>query len=788
MSSGGTAERLRDSAEREAERESEREVGRRRIRREDRPLITGDAEYTDDFVDPETVHMAVVRSQYGHADIESIDASAVEQQEGVLAVFTAEDLHESGAPGEVRIDGSLPAQKGTTFPLLADEKVRYAGEAIAIVIAEDRYVAANAAEDVEVRFDRRDAAVEIDEALAADAPVVHDEYDDNAAFDWEYGDHEATAEAFEAADHVASVEITNQRLIPNAMEPRSALADYDPDDGRVTMRLSTQVPHRARARIAEVLGLDESELRVIAPDVGGGFGSKGGAPYSEGPLVAWAAMQVQRPVKWIATRTEALQTDHHGRDMTAEAELAVDEDGTFRGLRVDARFNLGSYLVWGSTPASNFRTLICGQYDFPAVAGHSVGAFTNTTPIAPYRGAGRPEAIYVLERVVSQAAADLGMDPAELRRRNQIPPDAFPFESATGSMYDSGNYERALDKALEHLDYGTWRQRQSDLREEGRYVGIGLCCFVENTGSSPGRPELGRVRLREDGTVIAHCGTADHGQGHETTFSQVISDELGVPYDDIEIVEGDTDDLPEGVGTFGSRSAPVGASALVEAAQQVREQAAEIAGRHLETPPADLEFDDGVFTPEGDSEESITIQEVAALPHEGEGPRDLPDLEASSSYDPPNLAYSFGTHAAVVEVEPDSGEVEIHDYVAVDDCGTQFNPRIVEGQIMGGVAQGIGQALYEQAIYDDNGTLSSGSFQDYAMPKAMQIPDITVDETETPCPHNPTGAKGAGESGAIGAPPAVVNAAVDALRPFGVENLDMPLTAESVWTAIQDAQ
>jgi carbon-monoxide dehydrogenase large subunit len=787
MSSGGTAERLRDAEEQEAEREFDREVGRRRERREDRPLITGDAEYTDDFVDAETLHLAVVRSRFGHADVNGIDTSPAEQQEGVLAAFTAADLHESGAPAAVHVDGSLPEQKGTTFPLLAEEKVRYAGEAIAIVIAEDRYLAANAAEDVEVDFDRREAAVEIDESLSADAPVVHEEYDDNTAFDWEYGDQEATKEAFAEADHVASVEVTNQRVIPNAMEPRSALAEFDPDEEQVTMRLSTQVPHRARARIADVLGLEEDDLRVIAPDVGGGFGSKGGSPYAEGPLVAWASMQVGRPVKWVATRTEALQTDHHGRDMTAEAELAVDEDGSFRGLRVDAKFNIGSYLVWGSTPASNFRTLICGQYDFPAVDGHSVGALTNTTPIAPYRGAGRPEAIYVLERVVAEAADDLGMDPAELRRRNQIPSDAFPFESQTGAMYDSGNYQKALEKSLEHLEYDTWRQRQSELREEDRYVGIGVCCFVENTGSSPGRPELGRVRLKRDGTVVAHCGTSDHGQGHETTFSQVISDELGVPYEEIEIVEGDTDDLPEGVGTFGSRSAPVGASALVEAAEQVREQAAEIAGRHLETPPADLVFEDGVFTAE-DGKKSVTIQEVGAIAHGQDKARDVPDLEASSSYDPPNLAYSFGTHTAVVEVDPTSGEVEILDYVAVDDCGTQFNPRIVEGQIMGGVAQGIGQALYEQAVYDSNGTLSSGSLQDYAMPKSTQIPDITVDETETPCPHNPTGAKGAGESGAIGAPPAVVNAAVDALRPFGVDDLDMPMTAESVWQTVKHAE
>lgn len=444
----------------------------------------------------------------------------------------------------------------------------------------------------------------------------------------------------------------------------------------------------------------------------------------------------------------------------------------------------------GTDPAGNFHSLLVGQYDIPAIGGHLQGAFTNKTPIAPYRGAGRPESIYVIERLMNRAAAELDIDPVELRRRNLIPSDTFPFESPTGAVYDSGNYERALDKALDMVDYEDVRERQAELREEGRHLGIGFGCFVENTGTGPGMPETGKVTLGRSGEVVAHAGTHDHGQGHGTTFAQLISEELGVDYDDVEIHEGDTDDLPTGTGTFGSRSAPVGGSALSEAAAEVREQARRLAAHHLEAAREDVAFDDGEFHVAGAPARSVTIQEVAELSYTGEDlPEDLSDgLDAMETYDPENEAYAFGAHVAVVEVDPESGELEFHDYVAVDDCGVQFNPMIVEGQVHGGVVQGIGQALYEQAVYDSNGTLSSGSLQDYAMPKSTQIPDITVDETETPCPHNPTGAKGAGESGAIGAPPAVVNAAVDALRPFGVDDLDMPMTAESVWQTVKDAE
>jgi carbon-monoxide dehydrogenase large subunit len=762
-------------------------IGASPTRREDPALITGEAEYVDDRIDAELLHAAVVRSRYGHARIEAIETAEAASRPEVVAVYTAEDVAASGVSGRIRVSGDLPEQKATDFPMLAGGKVRYGGEAIAVVLAEERYAAHSAADAVSVEYDRLDAVTDVEAALADDAPTLHEEYDDNLAFDWEFDEGDVDA-AVADADHTVEMDIDNPRVIPNAMEPRGTVAEYDPDAAQLTMWMSTQAPHRAREKMAEMVGLPEERLRVIAPDVGGGFGSKGGAPYHEEPLAAWCAVQEERPVKWIATRTESHRTDHHGRGIHARGELALDADGRIRGLRVDGTVDLGAYLVWGNTPALNFRHLLSCQYEIPAIGGHVRGAFTNTTPVAPYRGAGRPESVYVTERLLDRAAAELDIDPAELRRRNLVPPDAFPFETKTGAVYDSGNYERALDEALDAVDYEEWRERQEQLREEGRYVGVGLGSFVENTGTGPGLPGTARVELRQSGDVVAYCGTHDHGQGHGTSFSQLLSDELGVDYDDVELHEGDTADLPTGTGTFGSRSAAVGGSVLAEAAGTVRERARRLAARHLEAAPEDVAFDDGEFHVAGAPTRSVDIQQVARRSYEAE---DLPEelsggLAAMESYDPENQAYAFGTHVAVVEVDPASGELEFHDYVAVDDCGVQFNPMIVEGQVHGGVVQGIGQALYERAVYDDTGTLVSGSLQDYAMPKAEQVPEMEVHETVTPCPHNPVGAKGVGESGTMGAPPAVVNAAVDALSPLGVDNLQMPLTAETLWAAVRD--
>ena len=747
-------------------------------------MLAGEGRYTTDITDEETLYLSFHRSQYGHARIEDVDTSAAAEQEGVVGVFTAADLAASDAGSAFHVEVSRPNGTATEQPLLAQTRVRYAGEPIAVVVAEDRYTAASAADAISVEYRRLDAVTDVASALESDAPTIHDQHATNRAFDWQFGDAEATDEAFETADVTVDVELENQRLVPNALEPRGAVAEFDPEESRLTVHVSSQAPYGHRANFAEILPLAEEQIRVVAPDVGGGFGSKGGAPYPQEAVTAWVALELERPVQWTATRTESFQTDHHGRDVSTSAELAVDQDGTIRGLRVDARFNLGAYVVWGKTPASNFKALLSGQYDVPAIAGRAVGALTNTTPVAPYRGAGRPEGIYVVERLVDRAASKLGMDPVELRLRNQIPSDAFPFETAVGEVYDSGNYGRALRLAVEEIDYEAVRERQAELRPEGRYLGIGIGCFVENTGNGPGRPEWGKLELTADGRLHAYCGTSDHGQGHETTFAQALADELDLPYDQIDVLEGDTDDLPNGVGTFSSRSATVGVSTLVTVARQFREQAREHAAEQLGVAPEDLAFRNGQFAVEAAPDASISLSELAAALDDGSS--DGPVLDVSGTYDPESRSYSFGGHVAVVEVDPACGEIEILEYVAVDDCGVQFNPRIVEGQVHGGVAQGLGQALYERAVYDENGTLVSGLLQDYALPRAGDVPEMEVHETVTPCPHNLTGAKGVGESGVIGAPPTIVNAVVDALRPFDVDHLDMPLTAERVWRAIDE--
>lgn len=768
--------------------------GPKRIRREDHALITGNARYTDDIDPSDVTHAAICRGWFGHAAITDIDTSAAEARDGVIAVYTAADLPADA--GTLELSASLPDQHVTPYRLLAADRVRYAGEAVAVVVAEDRYVAHDAADLVSVEYDPLEAVTDADAALESNAPLVHEDLPNNCVFDHEFGDMATVDTAFESADHTISINIGNQRLLPDALEPRAALADYDLETDELEIYMSTQTPHRTQGRLSKLIGLPSERVRVIAPDVGGGFGSKGASPYADEPLAAWCSMQLKRPVKWVGTRSESHQTDHHGRDLWTVAELAFDADGTVRGLRIDARLNIGAYALWN--PVGNIKSLISGAYDIPAISGRVVGALTNTAPVAPYRGAGRPETIYIVERLFAEAAAVVDIDPVEFRRRNLIPADAFPYETALGEIYDSGDYESAMDRALELIEYEDVRERQDRLRkketEERRYLGIGIGTFVENTGSGPSTPEMARLSIEADGTVTAVCGTADHGQGHATTFAQVISTELGIPYEDVEIMEGDTKDLPYGGGTYGSRSATVGASALIESAQEVKEQSRRVAADWFEASVADIEFDAGEFHVAGVPDSTIHIGEIARAVHEeSKGATALKSaketsLEANSTYDPPSYAFAFGTHVAVVVVDSRSGEIDIERYVAVDDCGVQFNPLLVEGQIHGGIAQGIGQALSEHAIYDENGTLRTGSLQDYALPRATDVPELETDSTVTPCPHNPSGAKGAGESGTIGAPPAVVNAVVDALRPLGVTHIDMPLTEETVWRAIQDAE
>jgi carbon-monoxide dehydrogenase large subunit len=786
-------------------------------RREDAPLLTGEATYTDDVAERDLLYAAVLRSPHAHATIESIDAAAAEATDGVVAAYTASDVDGSRTPGDLQplFTGGLPRLELPRRPLLAEETVRYEGEPVAVVVATDRYVAHDALDRIGVTYREHEAVVDPATAVEdADAPVVHDAVPDNVALEWELGDAEAAASAFEAAAQVTTLDVRNQRLAPNAIEPRAAVAEHEPASGRLTVRMTTQVPHVHRRLFSDVLGIAEQKVRIVAPEVGGGFGSKI-HHYPAETLTAWCSMRLGRPVKWQARRSESFRTDAHGRGHDAHAELAVDEDGRMTALRSRTYASIGAYVSTISpvVPTFNYGLTHPGQYRIPAVHCEVRGAFTHATPTDAYRGAGRPESAFLIERLVDEAAREFGDDPVEFRRRNLVPAEEFPYAPPYGIpgvgapvAYDSGDYEAALDEALELVGYDDLAARREDgtgtgtARAEGRYLGVGLSCYTEACGLGPsmlgaglaargGVNDTALIRFHPSGTVTAYVGTSAHGQGHETAFAQVVAEELGVPYEDVEIVEGDTDRVPYGLGTFNSRSAVMGGSSLVEAAEAVVERATGVAAARFGVPPEEVRFADGRFEPV-DGDDRVHIQEVARDAHLG---RNLPGdrgagLEASAAFDPIGLTFPFGAHVAVVEVDADTGRVTIERYVAVDDCGPRLNPSIVEGQVHGGVAQGIGQALHEEAGYDERGRLVNGALDEYAVPRATDVPDIETGRTVTPSPTNPLGVKGIGEGGAIAAPPAVVNAVRDALRPLDVGPLDMPLTPESVWTALRDAE
>jgi carbon-monoxide dehydrogenase large subunit len=766
-------------------------------RREDDSLLTGAAEFTDDKF-PDAAHAAILRSRSAHATIEGIDASDAEARDDVIAVFTGADIEESGIPNDIPNSWQLPDLVRPQYRIMATDKVRHVGEPVAVVVAEDRYAAHEALDHVDVDYERLDAVTDPKEAADAE-PTVHDEAEDNVSFDFELGDADAVDEAFEAADTVATVELEQPRIIPNAVEPRAAAATYEPGSDELTVWMNSQNPHIHRTLMATAsLGHPEHKLQIVAPEVGGGFGKKI-YHYPGEAITAWCAKQLEATVKWQATRSEDYIAGSHGRDHVTEAEMAIDDDGTIRGLRVETYAGLGAHqlLFSVSTPSILYSSMLSSQYDIPAIHSRVVGTFTHTAPVSAYRGAGRAEGIYVTERLLDVAAGEIGTDPAEVRRTNLIAPDEFPFETSVALVYDSGEYERAMDRALELADYHDYRDRQESLREEGRYVGVGMANFVESAGFSPSKAvgdlgaqaggwEAGVVRLHPSGKVAVYAGTADQGQGHRTTLAQVAAEELGVSLDDVEVIQGDTDEVPQGMGTYGSRSAAVGGAAVAQSAREVVDKARELAAHQLEVSEADLEFEDGEFHVTGAPDRSLGLPDVAMQAYLGfDIPEGMdPGLEATSYYDPENFTFPFGTHVAVVEVDAETGEVEILDFVAVDDCGEQINPMIVEGQIHGGIAQGIGAALFESATYDENGTLTTGSMNDYPLAKADDLPDFQTDSTVTPSPHNPIGVKGVGESATIGATPAVVNAVVDALEPFDVAHLDMPLTDETVWNAI----
>jgi len=787
-------------------------VGTAVQRREDRRLLTGDARYTDDIQRPRTGYLALLGSQYAHARIESIDTSAAEEMDDVVAVYTYDDLVEAGLDGtmppaeldaeDINRDeddggGSDTESDGAEGddsveierPLLADDRVRYQGQPVAAVVATERYAAFDALDAVAVDYERLDAATELADATSGEAEPIHEFAPDNVAFEWDTGDREATEAAFEDAAHVVSLDTGNNRVIPTALEPRAAVAQYRPSDDQLVVELSSQNPHAVQERLSETLDVPRHRVTVRVPDVGGGFGAKL-QPYSGHLLAAWCAMDLDRPVKWQARRTDDFLSMVHARRQETTIEAALDEDGHLLGLRGEIDADLGGYPTGGGIGIPRGTAgMLAGAYDFDAAHVTVRGVVTNTAPISAYRGAGRPEAAYTIERLASACARELDIDPAEFRRRNYLPPEKFPVETALGNEYDSGEYAKALDRALELLDYDDFRERQQQAREEGRYLGVGFSSYVEICGGWEGDLESGQIRVNADGQVTVATGTQDTGQGHATSYAQVVADELGIPADDIEVVEGDTDKVTEGGGTAGSRSLPMAGSVLQRSAEKIVEKARLVAAGELEAPPEDVEFDDGEFHVTGAPGRSVSFQTVAEAAYDpGDLPKDVePGLEASSYFEPDGSTAPFGTHIAVVEVEPETGEVTLERFVAVDDVGPQVNPKLVEGQIMGGIAQGIGQTLYEDGRYDESGNLATASLQDYAIPKSFDVPDIEWDSTVTPSPNNPLGVKGVGEAGTIGSMAAVVNAAIDAVEPLGVDRLDMPLTNERVWSAIESA-
>lgn len=780
-------------------------IGKSVKRVEDKRLITGKGKYTDDIILPGMTYAQFVRSPYAHAKILSIDTSAALAHPGVVAIYTGADIAElNGVPCGWQVNfKSGETMKEPKHPLLVADKARHAGDAVAVVVAESREAAKDAAALVEVEYEELPAVVDPKKAAAPGAPLVHDDVPNNLCFDWELGNPKAEVDAAIASSaHVTTLEFNNQRLAPNAIEPRSYIGDYDATSEKYTLYTSTQNPHLIRLLLcAFVLGIPEHKVRVVSQDVGGGFGSKI-FHYTEEALVTWISKQLCRPVKWTAERSESFLMDAHGRDHVTKAEMGFDADGKITALRVKTYASMGGYLSTfaPAVPTYLHGTLLQGLYTTPKINVDVSATFTHTSAVDAYRGAGRPEATYLLERLMDTAALEMGVDPAELRFKNFIPAfngiDEPGYATQVALQYDSGNYHPVLKRALEMVGYEDFRKEQEAARKEGKLLGIGFSTYIEACGIAPsavvgalgaraGLFEVSQVRVQPTGKVSVFTGAHSHGQGHETTFAQVVADKFGIPLEDVDIVHGDSDSVAFGMGTYGSRSLAVGGSALVMSIEKIIAKGAKIAAHKLEAAEDDLEFADGKWTVKG-TDKSIGFGDVsltAYVPHDY--PAGLePGLDFSSFYDPANFTYPFGAHIAIVEVDKDTGKVTLKRFIACDDVGNVINPMIVDGQIHGGVVQGIGQAMLEHAYYDDDGQLVSGSYMDYAMPRADDVPMIETDRTTTPCPHNPLGVKGAGEAGAIGSTPAVVNAVMDALSPFGIKNLSMPLTSESVWRAM----
>jgi aerobic carbon-monoxide dehydrogenase large subunit len=774
-------------------------IGRRMKRKEDPRLITGRGTYVDDMVLPGLLYMALVRSPIAHGKITSIDKSGAEGMQGVHAVLTSEDL-DVGAPlPMVWVPPGVEVKTPEHWPLARGE-VNHVGDPVAVVVGDDKYGVIDAAEQVIVEYDELPAVIDPEKALQDGAPLVHEDLGTNKTHEWALGGGDMDA-AMSEADVVVERRIVNHRTAGAAIEPRGLIADWRADS--VTLYTSTQIPHLVRLFLAGELGVSEEKIRVVAPEVGGGFGSKLNH-YAEEVLACYLSRQLGRPVKWLETRSENLATTTHGRDLIMYCKMGLKRDGTITGLHSKIVADLGAYYQLLTPFIPCFAAFVMsGCYKIPAVQTDIVGVFTNKFATDAVRGAGRPEATHAIEVMIEQGAAELGIDPLELRRKNFIPKEDFPAEVAVGVIYDSGDYHKTLDKLLEHVDVDAFRREQDELRAHGVYRGIGFSTYVEICGLAPSRVvgpsgvgiqggfwESAVVRVHPSGAATVFTGSSPHGQGHETGFAQIVAEKLGIEPDQVEVIHGDTDTGPFGMGTYGSRTLSVGGEAAARAAVKVQEKAKKFAAHMLEAAPEDIELADGRYQVRGSPDKGLPLGDIALAAYV---PEDIPEgmepgLEETSFYDPENFVWPFGAHAAVVDVDADTGKVEVSRYVAVDDCGRAINPLLIEGQVHGGIAHAIGQALFEQVVYNEDGQLVTGTFVDYALPTAAELPSFETDRTETPSPVNQLGVKGVGEAGTIAASPTMVNAVIDALRPLGVSYIDMPLTPMRVWQAIQEAR
>ncbi len=777
-------------------------IGARIERKEDYRFLTGAGQYTDDVTLPRQTHAVFVRSPHAHARIKSIDAAKAKGAPGVLAVYTGEDVAAAklgGLPcGWLITDVNGQPMKEPPYPVLAQGKVRHVGERVAVVVAETADAARDAAELVQVEYETLPAVADARLARTKGAAQLHENAPDNTCYVWALGDKAAVDAAFAKAAHVTKLEFVNNRLIPNAIEPRAANGSYSRADDSYTLYVASQNPHVERLLMtAFVMGLPEHKVRVVAGDVGGGFGSKIYL-YGEDVVVTWASKQLGRPVKWTADRSESYTSDAHGRDHHTVAELALDKDGKFLALRVKTTANVGAYLSTFASciPTILYATLLAGQYTTPAIHCEVTAVFTNTAPVDAYRGAGRPEATYVVERLVETAAREMKFDPADIRRKNFI--RSFPYQTPVALQYDIGNYDATMDAAQKLADVAGYVARKQASEAKGRLRGLGYAAYIEACGIAPsavagslgaraGLFEAGEIRVHPTGSVTVFTGSHSHGQGHETTFAQVVADRLGLPLENVDVVHGDTSKILFGMGTYGSRSIAVGGTAIVKALDKIIAKGKKIAAHLLEAAEGDIEYANGVFKVSGTDKQKLfgEVAFAAYVPHNYPHDKLEPGLNENAFYDPANFTFPAGTYVCEVEVDPDTGAVKIERWTAVDDFGKIINPMIVEGQVHGGLAQGIGQALTEGAKYDSQGQLVTGSFMDYCIPRADDVPMFQVDTRETPCTHNPLGVKGCGEAGAIGAPAALINAITDAL---GVKDIPMPATPQTVWRTLQRKQ